>query len=229
MKYRQIGIGTKIELELYNEKGDKISTGLVSQYESYDEESNMMEIHAPFTQGKIYTVHPGAKVDIIFSKENDIYMFRAEVIDRKIIEPIPMLWVKPVSPIERIERRSFFRMDCRLPILYHVIEKNAKKNENIEKKPLKKCYTRDISGGGVCIVTDTEHKPGTEIHAYITIEREICFVGTVVRAIQVREKGKIMFETGIEYKQIENRDREKIISFVFETQRERLRKGWMMV
>jgi c-di-GMP-binding flagellar brake protein YcgR len=38
-----------------------------------------------------------------------------------------------------------------------------------------------------------------------------------------------MFETGIEYKQIENRDREKIISFVFETQRERLRKGWMMV
>ena len=56
-------------------------------------------------------------------------------------------------------------------------------------------------------MTDTEHKPGTENPRYITIEREICFVGTVVRAIRVREKGKIMFETGIEYKQIENRDR----------------------
>ena len=111
MKYRQIGIGTKIELELYDKNGDKINTGLVSQYESYDEDSNTMEIHAPFTQGKIYAVQPGTKVDIIFSKENDIYMFKAEVIDRKMIEPIPMICVKPVSRM-KIERRSFFRMDC---------------------------------------------------------------------------------------------------------------------
>lgn len=224
MKYRQIGIGTKIELELYDNKGEKICTGLVSQYESYDEESNTMEIHVPFTQGKIYTVQPGMKADIIFAKENEIYMFKADVIDRKITEPIPMLLVKPVSLIEKIERRSFFRMDCNLPVYYYVVD--AKEHE---ERTLIECYTRDISGGGVCLVTDTPYEAGTNIRAYLKLDREISFLGTVVRSIQVREKGKIMYEVGIEYKQIENRDREKIISYVFETQRERLRKGWMMV
>lgn len=227
MKYRQIGIGTKIELELYDKKGDKIITGLVSQFESYDEDSNMMEIHAPFSQGKIYAVQPNTKVDIIFSKENDMYMFRAEVIDRKIIEPIPMLWVKPESPIEKIERRSFFRMDCNLPVQIHVIDSTESNNK--EETAFDKCYTRDISGGGICILADTEYAVGTKIKASIELERPVCFTGVVVRCTQIREKGKIMYEAGIEYKQIENREREKIISYIFETQRERIRRGWMKV
>lgn len=36
-----------------------------------------------------------------------------------------------------------------------------------------------------------------------------------------------MYETGVEFKKIENRDREKIISYIFEVQRERLKKGWL--
>lgn len=35
-----------------------------------------------------------------------------------------------------------------------------------------------------------------------------------------------MYETGVEYKKIENRDREKIIGYIFEVQRARLKRGW---
>lgn len=227
MKYHQIGLGTKIELELYDEKGEKIKTSLVSQFETYDADNNIMEIHVPFTQGKIYTVHPGTQINVYFSRENDIYMFKAEVTERKLTEPVPMLYVRPISPIEKIERRSFFRMDCRLPVQYHVIDPCEKNTD--EPKPLIKCYTRDISGGGVCLLTETAYEVGTDIQAYLMLEREICFVGTVVRTIKTKEKGKILYETGIVYKHIDNKDREKIISFVFETQRERIRKSWTKV
>lgn len=224
MKYSQIGMGTKVELELLDGNGDRTVTGLVSQYEAYDEESNIMEIHAPFSQRKIYAVQPNTMVNVIFARDNDIYMFRAEVVDRKNLNPIPMLFVKPVSPIEKIERRSFFRMDCSLPVQYRVIEQDIKDDK---EKHFKKCYTKDISGGGVCIVTDTEHAAGTDIEAYMELGKTIAFTGTVIRSIRVQEKGKILYETGVVYKHIENRDREKIISFVFETQRERLRQGLM--
>lgn len=225
MKYRQIGLGTKIEIELYDKNGHKPSTVLVSQYESYDEDSNMMGIHTPFSQGKIYPVHPGAQVSIIFSKENETYMFKAEVIYRESVEPIPMLWIKPLGPIEKIERRSFFRMDCRLPVQYRVLD--SAELDDSEQSSFGKSYTRDISGGGVRIITKEAYKAGTNIEAYIEIDRIICFSGTVVRSIQVRKRGEIMYETGIEFNRIENRDREKIISYVFETQRERLKRGWM--
>ena len=141
----------------------------------------------------------------VYNLQKEIFICLAEVIDRKMIEPIPMICVKPVSRIEKIERRSFFRMDCRLPVQYHIIESiDTSINEG---KPLLKCYTKDISGGGIRIITDTAFESGTEIQAYLVLEREICFVGTVKRSIQICEKGKIMYETGIEYKHIENRDR----------------------
>ena len=214
MKYRQIGLGTKIEIELLDEKGEKIVSGLVSQFESYDEDSNLMEIHVPFSQGMIYTVHPGTKTNVYFSKGNDVYTFEAEVVDRKITEPVPMMWVKPISQIEKVERRAFFRMDCELPVRYYVMD-----GDDGEEKPFIKCCTRDISGGGICVVTGTFHEKGTNIKGYLKLEREIAFTGTVVRANQIREKGKILYKTGIVFRQIENRDRERIIGYVFETKR----------
>lgn len=226
MEYRQIETGTKLELELYNSNYEKVCSGLVSQFESYDETSNMMEIHVPFTQGKIYTIHTGAELDVIFLKEKDTYMFKAVVTGRKNTEPIPMLWVKPVSQIEKIERRSFFRMECKLPVRYHIIGSTEEKDT--EEIQMLDCYTRDISGGGVCLVTEEAYEPGTKIRASLKIGKQIGFIGTVVRSVQIREKGKILYEIGVEYKQIENRDREKIISYIFEKQREKIRKGWIM-
>ncbi|AGC67724.1 type IV pilus assembly PilZ [Thermoclostridium stercorarium subsp. stercorarium DSM 8532] len=226
MKYHQIALGTKLELELFDEKGEKVTSGLVSQFESYDEDSSLMKIHNPFTQGKIYTINSGTKVKVYFSRENDIYVFEADVIEGKAAEPVPMMLIRPVSPIEKIERRSFFRMDCELPVEYCVID--SEDEINVEK-PLIKCYTKDISGGGICMITDVFHEAGTNIKVNLRLDREIVFTGMVVRATQIREKGKIRYETGVIYKHIRNMDREKIISFVFETQRERIRKGWMKI
>lgn len=225
MRYRQIGLGTKIELELYNNNGEKVRPVLVSQYEAYDEKTNLMEIHVPFHEGKIYPVHAGASMDVIFSKESDTYAFKAQAINREVQHGIAILKIRPVSPIEKIERRSFFRMACTLEAEYRVIESLPLEDNGQEE--FLKTKTRDISGGGVCLVTFDRLKTGTMIEAYLKLERKMRFMGVVARSTEVKEKGRIIFETGIEFKMIENRDRERIISYVFEAQRDRLKKTWM--
>ncbi len=225
MRYRQIGIGTKIELEMYDSNGEKVRPVLVSQYETYDEKTNQMEIHVPFHEGKIYPVHSGAVMDVIFSKENDTFAFKALAIGREVQDGIAILTIKPVGSIEKIERRSFFRMECALEAEYRVIE--ALPIEDTGQEVFIKTVTRDISGGGVCLVTDSKLKSGTLLEATLKLERKLRFMGVVARSGEVRERGKILYATGVEFKMIENRDRERIISYVFETQRDRLKKSWL--
>lgn len=225
MRYRQIGLGTKIELELYDRNGDKVKPVLVSQFETYDERLNKMEIHVPFHEGRIYPVHPGTIMDVIFSKDNDTYSFKAEAFDREVQDGIAILKIKPVSPIGKIERRTFFRMNCALEVEYRIIE--AFPIEETGHETYTKTVTRDISGGGVCLVTDDKLSAGTLLEAFLKLDRTIRFVGVVARSLQTRDKGKLLHETGVEFKIIENKDRERIISYVFETQREQLKKGWL--
>lgn len=225
MRYRQIGLGTKIELELYDSNGDKAGPALVSQYETYDERNNLMEIHVPFFEGKIVPVHSGTLMDVIFSKGSETYSFKAQAISREVQSGIAILAIEPVSPIGKIERRSFFRVSCELDAEYRVVE--TLPIEDTGQETFLKTVTRDISGGGVCLITHTKLKSGTMLEANLKMGRIIRFMGVVARSIEVREKGKIMYETGIEFKLIENRDRERIISYVFEAQRDRLKKGWL--
>lgn len=225
MRYRQIGLGTKIELELYDGNGDKLKPVLVSQYETYDEKDNHMEIHVPFYEGKIVPVHSGTIMDVIFSRENDTYAFKAQAIGREVQSGIAILRIQPVSPIGKIERRSFFRMNCSLEAEYRVVD--TLPIEDTGQETFQKTITRDISGGGVCLVTDSRLKSGTMLEAYLKLEHNVRFMGVVARSMEVREKGKMIYETGIEFKMIDNRDRERIISYVFETQRDRLKKSWL--
>ncbi|NLK68144.1 MAG: flagellar brake protein [Clostridiaceae bacterium] len=229
MKYHQIGLGTKIELELYDKNGNKINKStLVSQYESYDEENNLMEIHVPFSKAYMYPIPVKAQIGVIFSSEKETYMFFAEVVSKKYSRPIPMLWIKPISAIEKIQRREFFRMECMLAVSYCVLD--SLDNISCEKKPdevYTKCYTRDISGGGIRILTKQEHESGTIIKAFIELEKEqeqdICMIGTIVRSVLVIEQGSYMYDTAVMINQIEDKAREIIIRYVFETQRERLK------
>ena len=66
MWYRQIGLGTKLELEIGDEDKEKLI--LVSQYETYDEKINLMEILVPFHDGSIRPIHPRTIMIALISK-----------------------------------------------------------------------------------------------------------------------------------------------------------------
>jgi len=224
MNYQQIGLGTKIELKLYNEDGDKLPPVLISQYEAYDEENNVVVIHAPFYEGNMYPVYQYMVMDVIFSEEKDTYVFKAKAVQRFKKDDIVMLKVKPITPITKIQRRSFFRVDCFIDVRYRVFDKAIPEDKIMGK--FSKAKTKDISGGGICMFTDVRLDKSSYIEAFIELDKEIRFIGEVVRSHVLRDRGRLLYETGVKYKKIENRDREKIISYIYEIQRDRLKRGW---
>ncbi|HEY8501003.1 MAG TPA: PilZ domain-containing protein, partial [Clostridia bacterium] len=188
----------------------------------------VVEILAPFYEGNIYPVHQYMVMDVIFSKENDTYMFKGEAVQRFNQDNIAMLKVKPITPIRKIQRRAFFRMDCTLNVRYRTLDNIIISDDDIKGDgEFSEAKTKDISGGGICMLTDVRLDKSSYIEAFIELDNEIRFVGEIVRSNVIKKRGKLMYETGVEFKKIENRDREKIIGYIHEIQRERLKKGWL--
>lgn len=218
----KLTLGTKLELELYDESGNRIVPVLVSQFEAITPD-NTLEILSPIHEGRIYPVHRGSSLDVIFEKNGDLYRFSAVALERKLVGNIHILRIKPVSEEEQIQRRVFFRFNCILDIQYRYFAKWTKPDD---RGTYEKGLTKDISGGGLCLCSSSKPEYGWFVDGILMANVKIPFIGRVVRVINVHDKGKFNYDIGVEFMQIANMDRERIISYIFDEQRKLLKKGW---
>ena len=218
----KLTLGCKLELELYDNDGEHNVPLLVSQFES-DSPDGTLNILAPIHEGRIYPIRRGTKMDIIYEKNGELFKFSAETVERKISGNIYLLAVKPLSEEERLQRRTFFRFSTILDVQYRMF----RELEEEDRGTFKKTITRDISGGGLCLLTNEKPHYGWYIEGVLNIQRDIPFIGRIVRVINVHDKGKFNYEVGVEFVEIKNPDREKIIGFIFDSQRKLLKKGWL--
>ena len=223
METIKLSLGDKLEIELYNSNGEKVSPLLVSQYEQSLPDGSM-EILAPIKGGRIFPVHRGVEMGVIYEKSGELYTFKAEAIERRVSGNIYLLRIVPTSGAEHMQRRLFFRFDCILDLKYRMFEE--KDTIDQDRGEYKKAITKDISGGGLCILTDVQPTYGWHLEGIIDVGGNIRFVGKIVRVINVHDKGKYHYEAGIEFIDISDLDREKVISFIFNSQRKMLKKGW---
>lgn len=223
MRLTDIKTGIKLELELFNELNKRITPILTSQFE-YAFDENFAMIYAPIKEGNIYPVQIGWSTTIYFLQDGKFNYFYAQVIDRKINDNLAFLVIKPISKIESIQRRQFFRLDCNLPIKYRVVDSNFEINE-VEPQ-FSETYTRDLGGGGVCIKLRHEIEINTllECELFINEKTKILFTGLVVHSLKNDDK-IYKHEIGVLFKNINNRDRDKIVKFVFSEQRKLRKKG----
>jgi len=222
MDTAKLNLGDKIKLQLYNSDETQSSQELASQYESMLPDGSM-EILAPIKEGKVLPVHRGIEMDVMFAQNGKMYTFKAETIDRRVTGNLYLLRIKPKTKIVHLQRRLYFRLEC-------VLDVKNRFFENIEDKDLieyKNAITKNISGGGICLLTDDEPKKGWNFDGIIDIGGDIHFKGRVVRVNKLENAGKYRFEVGIEFVDITDQEREKVISFIFDTQRKKLKKGWL--
>jgi len=181
-----------------------------------------MEILAPIKEGRVLPVHRGVEMDVMFAQNGNIYTFKAETVDRRVTGNLYLLRIKPKTKIVRLQRRLYFRLEC-------VLDVKNRFFENMDEKDLieyKDAITKNISGGGLCLLTDVEPKSGWFFDGIIDIGGEVHFKGKVVRVNELDNPGKYRFEVGIEFVDITEQEREKVISFIFDTQRKKLKKDW---
>lgn len=212
---QSLEINQKIEIEIpegpfrgsYNSKVSNIT----------EEKITVMAI---YKREEVIPVSKGLEVKILYEGDSAFYSLTTEIIER-IKEPIPSLVLRHTDQIERIQRRRYFRVKINKDINYLVI----KEHKNEEDKPEFKDTTAiDLSGGGLLMVLDED----LEINDRLLFDLKIKEIDKLIEGKIVRIKYNTdgySKTAGIEFVDIERKDRDKIISYLFNYQRKLRRRG----
>lgn len=130
-----------------------------------------------------------------------------------------------VSPLERVQRRKHQRVSCHSKLLFRKIPREAIAEEEIMESALPAWEDTmvDISGGGIRFTTKREMKQEDFLHVSFDIEENNRTIPLSVRG-QIVYAGKLRneqdyYDIRMKYVGISERDREKIIHYVFQLER----------
>lgn len=199
----------------------------------------------PIKEGSLYPLEKSYVYYFRFYIENSgMYLFKGILLDRIKYDNLPSVVVKIESDIKRVQRRKFYRVNFKSKghFLYEkelseeeilknkekVMKKfNTDKNILVESSTIVKYAfdSLDLSGGGLRVYTSHE----LYLEDWIEGEFEISgswvkFKGQVTR---VEKKDVNRFEVGIKFLEIDENTQSKIIAYVFEVERNLIKKGLM--
>ena len=228
MKISELQVGTKLELELINSDGIRYENTLVSEFE-WAEGENAAMIAAPINEGVVFPIHTGTGIYIYFIRKKEsvtaLYRVKAIVIGRDTSDNMALLRVEAVSGIEKVQRRSYFRLGCSLSIQFRQVESlNPIHSEGV---PFKKALASNLSGGGICLLLEDKVEVGKLIECEIpTGEGKVVrFYGKIIRYDRSESDDRFKYEAGIAYIKINENDRETVVKFIFDEQRKLRKKG----
>ncbi|MDK2917408.1 MAG: hypothetical protein PWQ37_141 [Candidatus Petromonas sp.] len=181
--------------------------------------NNTIAVSSPIYKGKIYPISNGSKISIIFYKKNTgKFYFLGEVVKRDHKNNLSILYIKKISDIFRLQRRSYFRLSIVLNLNIDIVENGTV----IKSIP---AISKDISGGGLRIICKEKVKEGTLVSCNIPIDDEqVKITGKIVRCEAIPDSIN-KHDIGIEFVSIDEKIRTKIISFIFDKQRKLIKKG----
>ena len=207
-KYLKIGDKLKIvERDLLSHKENEYKSQLL------DLKEDILYIAVPIVEGALVPIHTGVVVKILFFKKEGIFYFYANVIERSKDTKIPYLVVQKISELEKLQRRNYYRLEVSLPVKFKQLDDNEE-YEGIIK---------DISGGGVKLHTFSQLPVEQCIEICLCLENShMKVIGKVVRAEKLESK---LYEYGIYFVEINEKDRDKIIRFIFNMEKKYKRKG----
>lgn len=225
--------GMKVDLQqVHKDKPEQIDMSRVYQSSVYDvdEENETIDVYMPTSQGKLILMTQGIEYYVTFIVPGAIYRGKAKVIDRIKGHASLFARMEIVSKIEKYQRRQYFRLDCALEVRYRKLTVDesvslvdSKPIDFDEELPLLKSVMVDISGGGMRFLSPIKVEMNNFIFIKFRLQSEFEIFGRI-RHVRSAEKRPGIYEHRVEFLGLENKDREKIVSYVFEQERQRRKK-----
>lgn len=158
------------------------------------------------------------------------FAFPCQVIGRTMqVVPIVMLTLPQPGMVKRHQQRDFVRLDATLPVVYaRLPELESTGSTTADEEPQALQYlgsrTLDISGNGAQIVTHQVLPIGSKLVLKLDLQGEELEIGAeVVRLAD--QQGSNEAWLGVRFTELSERDRERIVRFIFNEQRTRRQKG----
>ena len=223
MKLEELQTGTRLELELLNNLGDKVGNTYISQLLEPVRETDMI-ISAPIFESRLIFVSLNSNLHIaFFNRKYGLMGFTAIVNAREYRGNIAILQISAQSEPEKIQRRTHYRLDSLLNSEFKVLDASSDKPV---ADSFMKGTVKNISGSGACIITDEKVSKNSVVDLFIYLNeatkiRALCIV---LRNQQVEVKKGISYELGLHFVDISAKDQDLIIKYIFEQQRMLLKK-----
>lgn len=212
MDYRKILV-PGLAVDLVIPEGD-----LAGQYKTHLDEvgEKILSVFAPISQGQIVPLREGTLAKVVFWDEVAAYAVETVIIQR-IAVPVPVFVLELPDSIRRVQRRNFVRIPAFYPMTFRSVDKRGLSDT-------KKGTMLDLSGGGVRFQTDEAVEMGAVLLAYLDLPSGP--MQTSARVCRVEKIPDIKkYRISVDFYQITERDRDRIISCVFDLQRSMRKKG----
>lgn len=214
MKVDDLKINQLIEVETeYN--GQKVL--LSSRIEGIEDENLM--IAAPIRHGIPLLLSSGAEIVVQFRVRDTLYYFDSVVSGRRL-RPVPVWIISKPAGIERMaQKRHSVRLCISLPVQFQYLDRN---DDTIYQG-----LTVDISAGGILFSSSQTFIPGERIKVEMELgeQNKISSIARVVRGFDKDEDALRGYRVAVQFEDITENQRDKIFKFVFDKQREWIRKG----
>lgn len=243
-----IEVGNKIDIRIVNQIENVKTTGepphiYKSQLLDFFENGDI-EISMPSENGQIRLLPLGLRYELVFYTKSGLYRGYGEVKERYKTDNRFMLRVALHTPLNKYQRREYYRLNCAMEAAFYIINKEIAMLEHTDEieTALREseeaagekmsAYVRDISGGGMRFVTDVELPEDSYILVYIRLGEKAQdavypIVGRVISSGKVEDVTPAKYEQRVEFILKDSRVREDIIRFIFKEERKarRNRKG----
>ncbi len=195
---------------------------------------NRIEIYMPTEKSRMILLPTGHEYETIYITSEGLFHAKIRVVERCKSGKLYTLVVDLITPIEKHQRRAYYRYACNLEVAIKALTDQEaellckKDNLNAEEVPSMKGVMLDVSGGGARFVAPMSltQKGKMAIHFKLKIGgifREYYFIGHVIQITETHTNPKL-FEHRIRFHHISQSDRESIIQYIFEEERKNRKK-----
>lgn len=232
-----IAIGNKIELVRLSQviRNDPDRKVYVSKI--YDLlADNKLQIAMPIYEGRIVPLDLDERYTACFYTERGLLQCNVQVTARYRDHNLFFLEVKLLGEPEKVQRRKFYRYNCLLQARIRIVSDHEYETglwEDVslpeDALPWQPAMIVDISGGGIRLNQRTyvERNEVVKVQFALSVLGEVLHFGLFARMLSsLPIEGRTdMYEQRMEFLKITQDERDKIIRFIFESERMELANG----
>ena len=235
----KISIGDKIDFEKVETKFmvDPESRKNVYVSQVLDEaEDGKMLVAMPIQGGKIIPMSVGQRLKATFYTKSGLLQCEIVVTARYKKDSMFFMAVEEQTALQKIQRREYYRYECRIQISYRMIEGEeleTLKSGNayhVDEEHLqwKDGIMIDLSGGGIRFVSSSHEKVDSFVEVRFEMkneeEREIVYAIAELLRSEKNPNNETIYDHRIRFWRMDNGLRERIIRYIFEEQRKKRAK-----
>ncbi|AHF07771.1 flagellar brake protein [Desulfitobacterium metallireducens] len=196
-----------------------ISEGeLAGQYKTHLDEvgEKIISVFAPMVQGQLVPLREGTPLKVIFWDEVAAYEINTTIMQR-IAVPVAIFILEYSNDIRRVQRRNYVRIPATYLVTFRAVTRQGLSDTQ-------KGTMLDLSGGGMRFQTNEPVEKGAILIATLDLPTGPIQISARVCRMEKEVESK-KYSISVDFYQIPERDRDRIIRCVFDLQRDMRKKG----